>query len=682
MTTLGHERGEELLGVPVSPSLICRIAASFNNRKGLYEFALGDQAADLGRLEALNQESRRANQVRTELEQALRIVAAPYTHEEFAALQPDPNIQAQLDAARQEVTATERNEQIRARDGLVRIGLPALNLDEMFSVLRRMLLDMNEIAMRQVREHFQKHPGRGIERWVAEGLQFSPDPECPFCGQGTEHSALMRAFNSYYSDAFRELNSAVAAAARVAREHLSIASVTNLQTMITTNEARRQVWLDLVPSDEIPFALAATVEEGRELHRLIERLFEAKVMSLPDPIVSPAEETRARELQGSILARISAYNLRVNHLLARYADRKREIAEGDLGALRTRVRQLEAVERRAGPEAITLIEQYQAAVTAGDEAASAKTALKTQLDARMDALLGEYQGAINTRLEQLHARFRIVQLEGTHGAGQAPRAGYRLQLRGREVAALGMEVDRPSFANVLSDADRRTLALAFFLARLDMDPHLADKVVVFDDPMTSFDAERRRTTVAVIRALSQTCAQVIVLSHDAHFLHDVHEAIGGAGHVCAVHRIGFHGHDVAFSTIDLAVECQNPHLRRYKLVADFLHGPPPHDLEKVASALRIFVEGFYKLRFPNDVHHSANLGVIRAAIAAAQPGTPLGRLAHLLEPLARFDNFTSHDHHFDPNDAGTVQLQEELRRYAFAAMSLIHDDGQSHPVPQ
>lgn len=653
-----------------------------NNRKGLYEFALGDQAADLGRLEALNQESRQANQHLTELEQAVAIIAGPYLVPEFVSLQTDPNIQGLIDSGRQEVNATERNEQTIARQDLARIALPELIVRDMFGTLRRVLIGLNDDSLQQVRDHFTKHPGRGIERWVGEGLDYTPRPECPFCGQETEHVALLQAFNTYYSDGFRQLNAAVAAAARVAREHVSIANVTNLQTTITANEPRRQLWLDLVPSEEIPFDMAATVEDGRELHQLIERLFEAKVASLPDPIGTEAEEARARELQARILERIRAYNLRVDQLNAQYADRKRAIEGADLNELRLQVRRLEVQQRRGTPEALTLIAQYEDAVAIAEQASTDKAAVRDQLNTRMATLLERYQGAINGRLSQLHARFRIVALETTRDGGQAPRTGYRLELRGRQIAAQVADANRPSFATVLSDGDRRTMALAFFLAHLDLAPNLQDKIVVFDDPMTSFDADRRRTTVEIIASLSQRCAQVIVLSHDAHFLNAVREAIDDTGNVCAVHRIGFHGDDAVFSSLDLGDECQTPYMRLYKRVWNFLYGPPPHDLEKVAPALRRLVEGYYKLRFPSEIHHSANLGKIRAQIEEAQPNTPLGRLQHLLGALARFDEFSSQDHHVDPNDPGAVQLHDVLRRYAFAAMSLVHDDGNSFPVPR
>ncbi|MEH2549234.1 hypothetical protein V1283_005879 [Bradyrhizobium sp. AZCC 2262] len=57
----------------------------------------------------------------------------------------------------------------------------------------------------------------------------------------------------------------------------------------------------------------------------------------------------------------------------------------------------------------------------------------------------------------------------------------------------------PAFKNTLGAGDRNTLALAFFFASLDRDAHLAQKIVVIDDPMTSLDESRSLTTVQELR---------------------------------------------------------------------------------------------------------------------------------------------------------------------------------------
>ena len=86
-------------------------------------------------------------------------------------------------------------------------------------------------------------------------------------------------------------------------------------------------------------------------------------------------------------------------------------------------------------------------------------------------------------------------------------------------------LNRPSFHNTLSSGDRTTLAFAFFLAHLEEDQNLANKIVVFDDPFCSQDAFRRRQTVHEIIQIGQICKQVIVLSHDSTFLKQIWDKV-------------------------------------------------------------------------------------------------------------------------------------------------------------
>src|SRR3546814_14723633 len=82
----------------------------------------------------------------------------------------------------------------------------------------------------------------------------------------------------------------------------------------------------------------------------------------------------------------------------------------------------------------------------------------------------------------------------------------------------------------MSAGDKNTFALAFFLSQLKRDPHIANKIVVFDDPFTSLDDFRRAMTAKEIVRAGETAkaAQVIVLSHDKFFLDAVRKLIHGS----------------------------------------------------------------------------------------------------------------------------------------------------------
>lgn len=73
----------------------------------------------------------------------------------------------------------------------------------------------------------------------------------------------------------------------------------------------------------------------------------------------------------------------------------------------------------------------------------------------------------------------------------------------------------------LSEGDKSTIALAFFLSKLDIDPNIQNKILIFDDPLSSLDTNRRTYTIGIIKSLFQRLKQVVVLSHNEFFLHEV-----------------------------------------------------------------------------------------------------------------------------------------------------------------
>ena len=71
----------------------------------------------------------------------------------------------------------------------------------------------------------------------------------------------------------------------------------------------------------------------------------------------------------------------------------------------------------------------------------------------------------------------------------------------------------------MSEGDKSTIALCFFLARLDI-LDVGDKIIVFDDPLSSFDYSRRNATVHQLAKIASSAVQFILLTHDLGFAAD------------------------------------------------------------------------------------------------------------------------------------------------------------------
>ena len=147
----------------------------------------------------------------------------------------------------------------------------------------------------------------------------------------------------------------------------------------------------------------------------------------------------------------------------------------------------------------------------------------------MSAMLMEYEGELNKWLTHLRTPFKVSKLNYSYVGGPTPRTEYGVLVREKHVPAGKATANAPSFSTVLSDGDKRSLALAFFLAKALNEKSCLANMVVLDDVFASLDSNRRSQTVAALCEVAKKCAQVIVLAHDAYFLYELEKVMAGEG---------------------------------------------------------------------------------------------------------------------------------------------------------
>jgi energy-coupling factor transporter ATP-binding protein EcfA2 len=140
------------------------------------------------------------------------------------------------------------------------------------------------------------------------------------------------------------------------------------------------------------------------------------------------------------------------------------------------------------------------------------------------AITERLRKAIELELSELHPAITGVEI-----TGQASKGQTLIQL------ALKIE-GKTKLTQVLSDGEQRALALAFFLAEISVsEEHSA---IVLDDPVSSLDDDRREYLARRLVIESQH-RQVVILTHDMVFVHQLHQAAEDAGvdiHGCTVQR--------------------------------------------------------------------------------------------------------------------------------------------------
>lgn len=119
---------------------------------------------------------------------------------------------------------------------------------------------------------------------------------------------------------------------------------------------------------------------------------------------------------------------------------------------------------------------------------------------------------ISKELKDLNAKFSIIKENGR----------FYIKLRNfDEKVEFDKNTDERS-KYVLSEGDQRALAFAYFLFELNQHRNEPDKIIVFDDPISSLDLNRKSIIAYKISELMKDgTSQIIVLSHDISFVEKI-----------------------------------------------------------------------------------------------------------------------------------------------------------------
>jgi wobble nucleotide-excising tRNase len=282
-----------------------------------------------------------------------------------------------------------------------------------------------------------------------------------------------------------------------------------------------------------------------------------------------------------------------------------------------------------------------------------------------------YERRINALLDAFNAGFTITETKHSYPAGIAS-SNYQLVINNTaiDVGDGDTPSDTPSFKNTLSGGDRTTLALAFFLAHLERDKELARKIVVFDDPLNSQDAFRRRQTVHEIMKVAGQCAQVIVLSHDATFLKQVWDKAPAAERISltiADHR----AQGSKLMPIDLEKACQGRTATDIDDLQTYVTTGAGNLLDLIRK-MRVVLETYCWTTYPTSFQAAQDwLGEIVRKTRESGSAHPI---AALYDELDQINDYTSQYYHGeDVADATPDQIDPtELTGYVRRTLKIVN----------
>ena len=568
----------------VERNVFASTGVSPEQREALLTLALGDAAvAERAKFEqqaALQKEC--ANKV-TAAEGALVGFRGNHTVDQFIDLTPLEDVDQQLADIDKQIGEARAANQIATRPEFKAVAVPSFNFDALAAVVASSFESLAVKAEEMAKAHFAKHNGSDTERWVSEGLGHMPDSECPFCGQQTGELELLKAYKAYFDSSYSDHLNRISGLRVGVASHLEDRQLLSWKVNPEFNQGLLSVWAESLGIKEVPaLDFAKAVEALETVKAELLMLVEAKERN-PLAALDPVPFTIASSKLDAVVSMAKSYNAEITKLNEEVAAYKAKFAKSDVGALITKRGQLVVRKNRYDAKTVPLIDAVKNARVDHKAAEMAKDAARAKLDKLMAETLAKFEQAINEWLVKFATPFQIDQLAPTYKGGGL-RSEYVLKVRGATVNVGPGGGGELSFHSALSEGDKRTLAFAFFLAKLFADPKRADATVVLDDVFTSLDKHRRHNTIDAVLKIVAECAQVITLGHDAHFLRELKKRVSkkklGATVELALHR---DAQDYSFlDDFDLDDYCSSEYYKHYVMVERFVNAEHVGGLLEVA----------------------------------------------------------------------------------------------------
>lgn len=590
----------------VSNNVYTGFQINSDHKKQLYKFVLGDAGVDTAKkIERIKHMIDMKNNDINNVTSHIAALCAPYFADIDSVIKSkeNPDIEKSILAKENELQLSRDNDIILNHTVLSKFN--SLNLDINFEQLKNLIsVSINDIGQEYidiVQDHLSNlnnHKISDASNWLYRGMSFVADSKtnsCPFCGQELSRNKLIEGYNQYFSERYKNI------IIEIDRFIEKLSSI-NIQLLISNTLVSYRQLLDnhifwekyMTNKSQLPKFDVSLEDLKAHFERISIQLNKKKaspVTALPIDIIDDyLNIERALNEQLEIINRyIDSYNQRIAEIKGKI--RPLNIIEKELQTLRITQRRFQQPLLGYCNLIITLKRQLTKLQAIN------KTLQQQQKDISTE-IVRRYGDKTNYYLTTVfRTRFKISEIKdgGIRGRAKESNLSYTLTFNGTPIEQEGDT--HTSFKNVLSEGDKNTIAFSFFLAKLTTDTELSDKIVIFDDPLTSLDLNRRNTTIHQLTLLYQQVKQCIILSHNLHFLIE----INGVSRIKKQDKKGLQILNATGISKIIEYQIKQEWIANYQKALNamyvFLENPSSDAQETAINAIRISLETFLKLKY-------------------------------------------------------------------------------------
>lgn len=398
----------------------------------------------------------------------------------FKVLPEDTNIDAKIKGKEKEIKFEREKEEIKKA-----IKSHIQNVSGLRFSIRDTLIKTLDVKQEEIEAHIKSHLSNeeNAQNFLSEGLDFLKETPtdgstrtCVFCGQelGTKAESLISLYFAYFKGGYKQLQIEVNSA-------IDYFKGINFEAMLEKIAADlRAKDLDIGLDDNKITELAdlkkqfdKELEKKRDLNYVINFDSFDRLKVGIEKIKTGLEELEQKKL-----------NIPSPKTVFTLENEKRTI---------------EITKKRYEPLWVKFCKDVETNEAEAEKIRKTREAKRKELDEYSSAIFDTHKETINRLCKEMCADFEVEDFKPLKKIVGRDERIFAINFFGTHKVNIDNEDDKtPNFRNTLSESDKRLLAFAFFVSLLAHDRELDKKVVVFDDPMSSFDSERRRKTVHLI----------------------------------------------------------------------------------------------------------------------------------------------------------------------------------------
>lgn len=651
-----------------------------DHRRNLHQFVIGqDGARNADTVNRCDQILRSLNSLISTKEKEIKqcLQGKNLNVATFVSMSDDPTlspaIDKEIDEKKKIIDSLKMSGKILESQSLHYLSIPKIPREQLEEILAKGLSGISKDAEAVTHEHVKKNLDKYGESWIQAGFCYIKESMCPFCGESILDNILVNAYKSYFDMSYISFKKDIYDFSTRINNELAEHNLLAIRETYSSNNQRCNFWKDYIQIGLKELDILNIENVWTKTSLLIDTYLKRKGLNPLESIELKSDLLVSLRNYNFIYLNIIQYNAAVKEINTKIDEMKKSIKGTDLEEKINELELLENKKIRLNLEIKKLCDYYKRLLRSKDIIISRKAEAKAFLDSYTSAVFTDYEIDINSHLENCGAGFKIEEVKTTYVGGKASII-YNLSIMGTKVdLSTKSGKSAPCFKNTLSEGDKNTLAFIFFLAKLERDPNISQKIVVFDDPVSSLDSYRRSFTQQQILRLSQSCKQVIILTHDLYLARQIFS--NARVEICTL-QVKRKGDTSVIERWDIEKDIQSDYFQNFDTIDNYIERGPENSAHQIQAVrcIRPLLEGYLRIRFPKEFGKNEWLGNFLDKMRQATPSEPLYSMHLKYDELEDINNYSKKYHHDQNPGADSEPINDtELKSYAQRAINFIQN---------